>query len=109
VANAVVAVRAANALPADTEVVPEVLDAVLDRLDEVLHEVGDGKYLPSMIDARVALEVARERADSGCLASDLAPLIQVGITELHERMSGDRPAPGSIAVGWSTRVNPRAN
>jgi hypothetical protein len=109
VANAVMAVRAANALPADTEGVSELWDAVLDRLNEVLREVRDGRYVPSMIDAMAALEFAREKAGSGCLASELAPLIQVGIAAMHERMSGDRPAPGSVAVRWSTRVNPRAN
>ena len=109
VANAVMAVRAANALPADTEGVSELLDAVLDRLHEVLHEVQDGKYVPSMIDARVALEFARESADAGCLASELAPLILVGIAEIRERMTGERPASGSVEVGWSTRVNPRAH
>jgi hypothetical protein len=109
VANAVMAVRAAWSLPADAKGVSELLDAVLDRLDEVLHEFEDGRYLPSTIDARVALEFAWENADSGCLASELAPLIQVGIAAMHERMMGDRPAPGSVAVGSSTRVNPRAH
>ena len=110
VANAVMAVRAANALPADTEGVSELLDAVLDRLDEVLHEVGDGKYLPSIIDARVALEFAREKAVTGCLASELAPLIQFGVAAMHERMTGDRPrAPGPFAVWWSPGGNPRTH
>jgi hypothetical protein len=109
VANAVMAVRAANALPADTEGVSELLDAVLDRLDEVLHEVQDGKYMPSMIDARVALEFARESADAGCLAGELGPLVQVGITEIRERMKCDRPASGSVELGRSTSVDPRAH
>lgn len=110
VANAVMAVRAANALPADTEGVSELLDAVLDRLDEVLHEVGDGRYVPSMIDGQVALEFARESAGSGgCLASELAPLIQVGIAAMHERMMGDRPAIGSVTPSRAPHVNPRVH
>lgn len=76
VANAVMAVRAANALPANTEGVSELWDAVLDRLDEVLREVRDGRYVPSMIDAMAALEFAREKAGSGCMASELPALIQ---------------------------------
>ena len=90
VANAIMAVRASNALPADTEGVSELLDAVLDQLDEVLREVRDGRYVPSMIDAMAALEFAREKARSGCLARPLAALIQVGIAAMHERMMGDR-------------------
>jgi hypothetical protein len=110
VANAVMAVRAANALPADTEGVSELLDSVQDWLDEVLHEVRVGRYVPSTIDAMAALEFAREKAVSGCLASELAPLIQVGIAAMHESMMGDRPVLGSVAVGWSTRrVSPRAH
>jgi hypothetical protein len=107
--NAVMAVRAANALPADTEGVSELLDAVLDRLDEVLREVRDGIYEPSMIDAMAALELARENADSGCLASKLAPLIQVGIAAMHERVMADRPAMGSVTPNRASRVNPRVH
>jgi hypothetical protein len=109
VANAAMTVRAANALPADTEGVSELLDAVPDRLDEVLHEVGDGRYVPSMIDARVALKFARERAGSGCLASELAPLLQVGIAAMHERVIADRPAMGSVTSSRASRVNPRVH
>jgi hypothetical protein len=109
VANAVMAVRAASAVPADTEGVSELLDAVLDSLDEVLREVGIGSYIPSMIDAMAALEFAREKASSGCLASELAPLIQVGITLMVERLKGDGRVSGSVAGGWSTRINPRAH
>ena len=92
VANAVMAVRAANALPANTEGVSELWDAVLDRLDEVLREVRDGRYVPSMIDAMAALEFAREKAGSGCMASELPALIQVGIAAMHGRVIADRPA-----------------
>lgn len=109
VANAVMAVRAANALSADTEGLSELLDAVLDRLDDVLREVREGRYVPSMIDAMAALEFAREKASSGRLPSELAPLIQVGITSMHERLMGDGRVSGSVAVGWSRRVNPRAH
>lgn len=42
----VMAVRAASAVPADTEGVSELLDAVLDSLDEVLREVRIGNYIP---------------------------------------------------------------
>ena len=109
VANAVMAVRAANALPADTEGVSELWDAVLDRLDDVLREVRDGRYVPSMIDAMAALEFAREKAGSGCLASELAPLIQVGIAAMHERVIADRPAMGSVTPSRASRVNPRVH
>lgn len=109
VADAIMAVRAANALPADTEGVSELLDAVLDRLEEVLHEVGDGRYLPSMMDARVALEFALERAACGCLASELAPLIQVGTAAMHERMVEDRPAVDAITLDRASHTNPRAH
>ena len=109
VANAVMAVRAASALPAELEGVSALLDAVRDRLDEVLHEVVNGRYVPSMIDAIAALELAREKAVSGCLASELAPLIQVGIAAMHERQIADRPALGSVSIGRASRFNPRAH
>lgn len=109
VANAVMAVRAASAVPADTEGVSELLDAVLDSLDEVLREVGIGGYIPSMIDAMAALEFAREKAGSGCLASELAPLVQVGITAMHERLMADRLAVGFLTQHRPSRVIPRVN
>ena len=101
------AVRAANALPANTEGVSELWDAVLDRLDEVLREVRDGRYVPSMIDAMAALEFAREKAGSGCMASELPALIQVGIAAMHERLKADRLAPASVTLSRAARVNLR--
>jgi hypothetical protein len=62
-----------------------------------------------MIDAMAALEFAREKADSGCLASELAPLIQVGIAAMHERVIADRPAMGSVTPSRASRVNPRGH
>ena len=109
VANAVMAVRAACSLPAESEGVPALLDAVRDRLDEVLHEVVNGRYVPSMIDAMAALEFARERAGSECLASELAPLMQVGIAAMNERLKADRLAPGSVTLSRAARVNLRVH
>jgi hypothetical protein len=105
VANAVMAVRAAWSLP----VTSALLDAVRGRLDEVLHEVVDGSYIPSMIDALVALEFAQESADSGCLASELAPLIHVGIAAMHGRLIADRPAVDAVTLSRAGRVIPRVH
>lgn len=71
--------------------------------------VRDGRYVPSMIDAMAALEFAREKAGSGCLASELAPLIQVGIASMHERVMADRPDIGSPTPSRASRVNPRVH
>jgi hypothetical protein len=106
VANAVMAVRAAWSLP----VTSALLVVVRSGLDEVLLHVVDGSYIPSMTDALVALEFARDSAESGCLASEVAPLIQVGIAAMHGRLLADRStSAGAVSLGRSLRVKARTH
>lgn len=79
VANSVMAVRAAHAVPSDGDGVSELLVAVRTGLDKVLREVADGTYRPSKLDASAALQFAREGAAFGYHACEIAPLIRIGL------------------------------